>query len=213
MMKTLFHLRQHLTVAFASLPLLALAHAGDADHHAHPFSSGFAHPFSGWDHYLSFMLIGLLAWRVRRSATAEGAVTSRALAAASVVSLFIVAMLGGFVAAQRFMGLPYAEFAIAGLIIALGFVLVLMTQPSFKLCALIAVLIGYVHGYVHGIELAGAWQAAWGMLSASALLTVCGIALSATLQRVPNVNHRVLQIIVGIIGAIAVMLGVSLLAQ
>jgi urease accessory protein len=202
--------RQPLIAAFTSTPLFALAHAGDAEH-AHSFAAGFAHPFSGWDHWLSFALIGLLAWRVARARVNDrvGMRSHEGWTAAGVAALFIAALMGGFYAAQRFIGLPYAQFAIAGLLIAIGFVLVLMMKPSFTVGALIAVLIGYVHGYVHGIELAGAWPAAMGMLAASALLAACGAMAGAALQRMPTASRRLQQVL----GVMAAMLGVSLLAR
>jgi urease accessory protein len=198
--------RQLLIAAFTSTPLFALAHAGDAQH-AHSFAAGFTHPFSGWDHWLSFALIGLLAWRVGRARVDKR--THELWLAAGVAALFIAALFGGFYAAQRFIGLPYAQFAIAGLLIAIGFVLVLMMKPSFTVGALIAMLMGYVHGYVHGIELAGAWPAAMGMLTASALLAACGAMAGAALQRMPSASRRLQQAL----GVIAAMLGVSMLAQ
>jgi urease accessory protein len=198
--------RQPLIAVFTSTPLFALAHAGDAQH-AHSFAAGFTHPFSGWDHWLSFALIGLLAWRVGRARVDKR--THELWLAAGVAALFIAALFGGFYAAQRFIGLPYAQFAIAGLLIAVGFVLVLMMKPSFTVGALIAVLMGYVHGYVHGIELAGAWPAAMGMLTASALLAACGAMAGAALQRMPSASRRLQQAL----GVIAAMLGVSMLAQ
>ncbi len=198
--------RQLLIAAFTSTPLFALAHAGDTQH-AHSFAAGFAHPFSGWDHWLSFALVGLLSWRVGPARVDKR--MHELWPAAGVVTLFIAALFGGFYAAQRFIGLPYAQFAIAGLLIAIGFVLVLMMKPSFTVGALIAVLIGYVHGYVHGIELAGAWPAAMGMLAASALLAACGAMAGAAMQRMPTASRRAQQAL----GAIAAMLDVALLAR
>lgn len=198
--------RQLLIAAFTSTPLFALAHAGDVEH-AHSFAAGFTHPFSGWDHWLSFALIGILAWRVGCARAHDR--SHEWWTAAAVTALFIAALIGGFYAAQRFIGLPYAQFAIAGLLIAIGFVLVLMMKPSLTVGGFIAVLIGYVHGYVHGIELAGAWPAAMGMLAASALLAACGAMISAAMQRMPTANRRVQQAL----GVTAAMLGVSLLAQ
>lgn len=198
--------RQLLIAAFTSTPLFALAHAGDAQH-AHSFAAGFAHPFSGWDHWLSFALIGFLAWRVGRARVDDR--VHEWWRVAGVAILFIAALIGGFYAAQRFIGLPYAQFAMAGLMIALGFVLALMIKPSFTVGALIAVLIGYVHGYVHGIALAGAWPAAMGMLAASALLAGCGALFGAVMQRMPTASRRAQQAL----GVIAAMLGVSLLVR
>jgi urease accessory protein len=147
-----------------------MAHGSDANH-AHSFANGLMHPLSGWDHWLSFMLLGVLAARV-------SALRKSSAALAATVGLFVVMMATGFAAASRYMGLPYPEFAIAGLLVTMGFVFVLMARPSLTVGIAIASAMGYVHGYVHGIELAGAMPAAAGMLSSSALLASLG-ALSS----------------------------------
>jgi urease accessory protein len=185
------------------LPVMVMAHTGDAKH-THSFADGFAHPFTGWDHWLSFALIGLLASRVRESAH-----SSSILRVTGVATFFIASMFAGFVAAQRIIELPHAEFAIAGLLIATGFMLVLLMEPSILVSASVAVLMGCVHGYVHGVELAGAWPAAAGMLTASALLAACGVAVGMVMQRWTLTSRRGQQAI----GAIAALLGASLLAQ
>jgi urease accessory protein len=181
--------RSLLSVALLSISLPALARVAGSDH-ALGFSAGFAHPFSGWGQGISFALMGLLAWRLGRARAASGALGTGTF---SVALIFTLAMLAGFAAATRFIGLPYAQFAVAGLLIILGLALALIARPSLMLVAGVALALGYVHGYRHGIQLAGSWAAAAGMLCASFGLVALGIALGLAMQRAPVLSQRVPQ--------------------
>ncbi|HMN45258.1 MAG TPA: HupE/UreJ family protein, partial [Povalibacter sp.] len=92
-------------VAFAFAPL-ALAHP--EGHGAHDFVAGFAHPFTGIDHLLAMIAVGLWAVRLGR----------RAVWTLPIV--FPLAMLIGAAAGANGIGLPAIEPMIAISVIVLG---------------------------------------------------------------------------------------------
>jgi urease accessory protein len=159
-------------VALCGASSLAFAHGDPTAAHAHSgFLAGFLHPFSGWDHWLSFLSLGVVAWRGGGVARGEKR-TPRANVGLITAMVFLMALCGGFALAQLFPTLPRAEFAIAAGVVLLGFVLALVARPSGVLCAVLAVGLGAAHGYVHGLELAGGVNDAIGMVAASAILVL-----------------------------------------
>jgi urease accessory protein len=170
-------------VALCSASSLALAHGDPTPAHAHSgFLAGFLHPFSGWDHWLSFLALGVVAWR--GSGVARGEKRTPLANAGRVTALvFLIALCGGFALAQLFPTLPRAEFAVAAGVVLLGFVLALVARPSGVLCAVLAVGLGAAHGYVHGLELAGEVTNATGMVAASAALVLSSAFFMARFER------------------------------
>lgn len=177
--------------------LLGVTQASHAEGLADSVSAGLLHPLAGWGHALSFVVLGVFAWR----AGPRGAVLT--------LAAFVLALGGGFVAARHFVGMPAPEFTQALLLAVLGALLARAAAPALWAAVLLAVAVGYAHGYVHGIELYGRWGAAVGMLVSSTLLAAAGALMCAGAPRL--LGARAGAVVRGV-GAAAALAGVALLA-
>ena len=132
------------------------------------FAAGLAHPFSGADHILAMVAVGL--W----GAVAGG----RALWAWPAA--FVTTMLVGFVASILGLHVPLVEPAIAASIIVLGLVVALAAKAPVWLGAVIAGSFAFFHGHSHGTEAMAAgvqlFAYATGFSLATAALHAIGLA-------------------------------------
>ena len=168
------HRTVHLLTATALLaaPLLAAAHPGSlAEHtgHAAGFVDGFTHPFTGLDHLGAMLAVG--AW------SAGGA---RRMWAAPLA--FMLCLLVGALAAVDGVAFPHVEPMIAFSLLAFGLLLALHARLQPALAAALVGGFALFHGAAHGSEL-GAGAALAGMVLATALLHLGGIALGLALRR------------------------------
>ena len=162
--------------------LLAIAiglMAGSAEAHpghlgAHGIVEGFIHPFTGFDHMIAMIAVGLFAARLG----------GRAI---WMVPLSFVVLLG-FGGALGMMGLslPLAESVILLSVAVLPAVAVMHWKASVSTaCALVGVF-ALFHGFAHGLELpdglSGLSYAA-GFVLASVSLHVVGIAAGLGLHK------------------------------
>lgn len=148
------------------------AHTGTGEH-THSLSSGFAHPFTGLDHMLVMVAVGLYAMR----ATASPIL----LPAVFVAFMALGGALGAF-------GVPVA-FAEEGILASVAIMAVLaLAAPrmSLVLVAPMVAAFAILHGYAHGAEMA-AGEAflpyAVGFVVATALLHGAGVGIGALLPR------------------------------
>jgi urease accessory protein len=147
----------------ATLTLLsaspAFAHAG------HGITSGFLHPFLGWDHLAAMLAVG--AWGATLGARAIWAVP------AAFVSAMIV---GGGLAMAGF-ALPFVETMIlASVLVLAGFVVARVKMPVWSGMAVVG-LFALAHGFAHGAEIpAGAspWIFGAGFVAATSLIHALG---------------------------------------
>lgn len=142
----------------------AFAHPG-AHHASASFAAGFVHPFSGWDHLLALLAVGLWAAQQRGR-------VSWGLMLVFPLTMMLGA-LGGLINVQ----VPVAEIGIAGSVF--GIVLLVAFAVRMPTWAAIAtvMLIAMLHGYVHGVEApAGASivQYVAGFVTASVVLLFSG---------------------------------------
>jgi len=154
-------------------PALAAAHPGaDAGSH-HGFAAGLAHPFTGFDHLLALLAVGL--WAGLRG----GAV--RWLAPA----VFMALLVAGAVAGAAGAGPAGVEPLVATSLVILGLLLAGPAAASAPIA--LAVIGGFalVHGAAHGVEL-GAGRALAGVAAGSVLLLVAGLGLGRTLRTHPG---------------------------
>ena len=161
-----------LTATLLGLPLLAAAHVGpDAAAH-HGLAAGFLHPFTGADHLLAMLVVGV--W---------SALTARRpwLAPASFASMVLL----GALLASAGVVLPAIEPMIAASLLLLG--LLLAARVVWPGVAVVLVTGGFAlfHGAAHGTELSGA-GALTGMVLATMLLHLCGIGVGLLLRN----RHR-----------------------
>ena len=160
-----------LRLAAAVLAVLAaspaMAHTG-AD-----LASGFAHPFSGLDHLLAMIAVGL--W----------AAQSGGRAVWLLPIAFPAAMALGAVAGAFGVALPAVEVGIALSVLALGVLVAFAVRlPAFGGAALVAVF-AVLHGHAHGAEVpAAADPIAYGaaFILATVVLRLVGIGLGLALK-------------------------------
>ncbi|HSD38252.1 MAG TPA: HupE/UreJ family protein [Rhodocyclaceae bacterium] len=155
----------------ALLPALAFAHAGadGGSHHGSAFIAGLVHPFTGLDHFVAMIAVGVWsALAFRDSAKRMWAVP---------VAFAALLLIGGLLA---FGGLSLAgvEPMIAASLLVLG----VMVATRMKLPAAVgAALVGgfaIFHGVAHGSELpAQALAALSGMVIGTMTLHIAGMLL------------------------------------
>lgn len=153
-----------LSLIFSMLSSYAIAHP---EHGLQSAYAGFTHPFTGWDHLLVILAIGLWAAKLGGKMRWQLPVT------------FIVFMLFGALFGLLGFGFNGVETAIATSLVAVGFLVVFNFPISqiyrFGLVALFAM----VHGLAHGVELNGSQSvfALAGMLLSTAILHAIGLAI------------------------------------
>jgi len=114
------------------------------------FGSGFQHPWSGWDHILAMVAVGI--WGAQLGAPAIWVLP---------VTFPLVMSVGGFLG---LMGLPASfqmdgtqihadEIGIALSMLGLGALVLREARPPIWVAAAVVGLFGLCHGYAHGKEL------------------------------------------------------------
>jgi urease accessory protein len=132
------------------------------------FLRGLQHPFSGGDHLLAMVAVGI--W---------GAVLGAPLLWALPVT-FPMLMVLGAVAAMAGLVLPAIEPGIAGSVVVLGGAIAAFWRAPVPAAVAVVGFFGFLHGFAHGRELpAAASPAAYaaGFVLASGLLHGTGIAI------------------------------------
>lgn len=160
------------TIALASLATLtslaagpALAHAGHAP--TTGFAAGFAHPFTGLDHLLAMLALGLWA----------GLAGGRALIAWPAA--FMAFMSAGFGLGADAGATAWTQPAILASVLALGLAATANLKLATTAGAAVAGAFALAHGFAHGQELPAAAAAttfAAGFTLATALLLATGAA-------------------------------------
>jgi urease accessory protein len=163
--------------------------------------AGLVHPFSGADHILAMVAIGL--WGV----IAGG----RALWAWPAA--FTAMILVGFVAAIAGWQVPLVEPAIAASIVVLGLFVVLAVKAPLWLGAVIAGLFAFFHGHAHGTEAtaAGAGLIAYGGGFSLATATLHALGLAGGLLIARMAGEPLLRTAGGLVAlsGVALMAGVA----
>jgi urease accessory protein len=148
------------------LPIPAAAHMGTGLPGG--FESGFIHPFSGIDHLLAMVSVGL--W---------GAFLGRPLIYVLPV-VFPAMMVAGAILGMFVVPLPPVEVGIALSVLVLGGCIAMSVRaPVWAACVVVAIFAVF-HGYAHGKELPSAADPiaySVGFVLATGLLHVSGICL------------------------------------
>ena len=170
----------------------ALAHVG-GDGAQHHLVAGFSHPFSGLDHMLAMIAVGLVAaFLGGRSWFAMPAT-------------FLAAMLAGFGAgAAQLFTLPAYEAMIVASVIGLGLALLVARPLPLLVTLAITAIFGFAHGFAHGVEGALTLGYATGFLVATAILH--GVGLAAGVGFIRFGQPLAYRIAGGVIAAIGVAL-------
>lgn len=180
------------------LPGVALAHpghdvAGGAVH-------GLMHPFTGLDHALAMLLVGIFAYQ-------RG---GRALW--SLPLAFLVAMAVGGILGFATPTSAMVEVVIALSVVVLGAAVALNVKTQTAVAAAVVALFAIFHGFAHGSEIpaaSGALPYAGGFLLGSSILMAIGIGSGAALNNA--IAGRGVAQVMRSAGAVAAIVGVGLL--
>lgn len=160
--------------------------------------SGFRHPFTGWDHLLAMVSVGI--W---------GAFLGRPLIYALPV-IFPLMMVGGAVLGMFAVPIPSPELGVAASVLVLGSCIALAVRaPAWVACAIVAAFAAF-HGYAHGVELPSAADPVGysvGFVVATGILHVCGIGIGLLNER----SHGVA--VTRSMGAVVAVVGVWFVYQ
>ena len=160
-----------------------LALSGPAEAHTFgvlsaDFFSGVAHPFSGIDHLLAMIAVGLWATQLAER-------TEHAAALYLVPAAFVAMMAAGGYAAMNNIALPEVEAGILVSIVVLGLLIAASPRMPVLIGMLIAGGFALFHGHAHGSEVpdtTAAWFYIAGFVLATALLHGIGVTLGLVLH-------------------------------
>ena len=154
----------------------AFAHPG---HDVSGLAAGLMHPFSGLDHLLAMVAVGL--WAAQGKTGKNGKRKVWLLPATFMTMLAVGAGI-----ATQWQSLPLVEAGIATSVLALGLLIALAMQLPVSLSIAVTGMFGLLHGYAHGLELpasAAPMAYALGFLAATASLHLGGIALGVATRK------------------------------
>ena len=188
-----------LAFALALVPTLAHAHPG---HGAATggIGWGLVHPFTGLDHILAMIAVGL--WAVQLG--------KRAL---WVLPLsFVSAMAAGASLGIGGLSLPFVEPAILASVIVLGALIASATRLPLGASATLVAVAAFFHGQSHGIEMpanASGILTAAGFLIATTMLHASGILAGLMLRGIAQ--QRIIRAAGVAIFSAAILLGLGVL--
>ena len=160
-----------------SLALAVMAFSGMAQ--AHPghvggYLAGIAHPFTGLDHLLAMLAVGV--WAAQLGGRAKW------LVPASFIACMAVAASVGLSG----IALPMVESGIATSVLLLGLLIAFSIKLPIALSASIVGLFAVFHGYAHGAEmpqLSTPWVYGIGFMLSTAALHGLGLLLGSSLRK------------------------------
>jgi len=168
---------------------VAFAHPG---HNVSGLAAGLMHPFSGFDHLLAMVAVGL--WAAQSG--------GRKIWLLPAVFMTMLAVGAG--TAMHWQSLPLVETGIATSVLALGLLIALSMQLPASLSVAITALFGLLHGYTHGLELpqsAAPAEYALGFLAATATLHLSGIAVGIVTRQSYAALAKMLGVLIAACGA------------
>lgn len=175
----------------ALAPMMAMAHPGHHHHTDASFWTGFVHPFTGLDHFMMALALGILLCKV---ATQWRVVGTLGLA---------VALVGGFtLGAMQMLPSTVIEYGIVASLAVLAFAMLKKTSAGLVVATL--ALAGF-HGVAHGAELAMAGQVAQqilGMLAAMLTILALGLGAGAVIQRFIPQGEKIIAAVLAVVAVI-----------
>ena len=155
-------MKKYLALALCLIALPAAAHPGHADMAG--FAAGLMHPFTGLDHLLAMLAIGMWASKQQQPL-------------AMPLTFLAMMSLGAFFQ----IGSAVPESWILVSVLMIGVLLLSARLPAVVSMTMVSIF-ALLHGQVHGRELPGMASAA-GYLLASAALLMLGLGLFAGVAR------------------------------
>jgi urease accessory protein len=184
-----------LVLMLAAAP--AWAHFGSAV--GGGWREGFAHPFSGLDHVVAMIAVGLWATQMPRPALWLLPIT------------FGLLMAVGVSLVPAGVALPGAEDGTAISVAVLGVLLAVAARPPLAIGVAVAALFGLFHGYAHGAEMpdtAAPLLYGAGLITATMGLQLAGISMGMLARS--SIGQRVLPIGAAAIAGIGITLVLAL---
>jgi urease accessory protein len=162
--------RTLVTLALLFLSTAASAHTG---HGSSGFGTGLLHPFSGMDHLLAMLAVGLWAGQLGGKRVWQLPATFMAMLAAGAFIGMMVPVL------------PLIEPGIAASVLILGLLIANTARLALPASFALTAVFGLFHGYAHGSEMPSATAPlayAAGFLLATASLHVSGILMGNAIR-------------------------------
>src|SRR5262245_59617447 len=184
-----------LAAALIVLPTIAVAHPGAGE--AHDLVHGFAHPFSGLDHLIAMLAVGVFAAQLG----------GRALWL--VPGTFIAVMAAAGIAGVMGIAIPYVETGVALSVLALGAAIAFAIRVPVALAMAGEGLFWILPWYVTGPEMPPGTSGVFfglGFVAATAILHAIGIAFGVLIGQAAAGRQ-----IARFAGAAAVVVGAVLL--
>ncbi|MGL6259621.1 HupE/UreJ family protein [Vibrio sp. WXL103] len=129
------------------MALLALLFSANAmAHYADPTGgsvAGFIHLFTGWDHFLAMVAVGILSSRYGDALMWK------------VPAAFIVSVLVGMHFGLNAYHVPYVTLAMGVSLVMLGLLITRPIEPNVWIMVAGVLFFGIFHGYEHGVEMLG----------------------------------------------------------
>lgn len=163
-----------LVAAVAALPAVVFAHTGHGDA-AGGLAAGITHPFSGLDHLVAMLAVGI--WAALLGGRARWVLP---------VAFPLTMVLGGLLGIAG-VALPGTEIGIAVSAIVLGVLIALSARPPLGFAAALVAVFAMFHGYAHGGEIpafASVLAYSVGFVLATVTLHAIGLAVG-TAKRWP----------------------------
>lgn len=177
------------TGLLAAMSAPAFANLNPAEHGS--LISGLSHPFSGADHVLAMVAVGLWGSQIGGKA--------RWVVPASFVSMMAI----GFLMAMNGIYLPFVEPGILASVIGLGIFVALAVKAPVPASAAVVGVFALFHGHAHGGELGAATPLSFaiGFVFATAVLHVIGLGLGMAIAGRNTTLTRMLGMLTAIGGA------------
>lgn len=158
------------------LSALLLVAAGPAAAHPGHETSGFLHPFTGLDHLLAMVGVGLWA------ALLAG---RKPMIAVAVPAAFLAMMAIGAAAGFAGIKLPLVEAVIMSSVFVIGGLIIGAVRLPVAYAMAVVGLFAVFHGYAHALEAPSTGSGGYilGFLAATALLQGAGLALGRIVHR------------------------------
>jgi urease accessory protein len=199
-------IRPHALLAlFASVAFLLLfvAAAPASAHlvgvHGKGWRAGLEHPFSGIDHIVAMVAVGVWAAQIGRKAIWV------------MPTVFLLTMVGGALVSFAGFALPGIEDGVALSVAVLGVLLAVAARPRPATAALLVSCFGFFHGYSHGAQMPDSATPilyGLGFIAATALLQLLGIGLGLGAQS--GVGRATMPIAAAVIVGIGITLVLTL---
>jgi urease accessory protein len=157
-------------VVLAGLSSAALAHPG----HGGGWAGGFAHPFTGLDHMLAMVAVGLWASQLGRPALWI------------LPAVFPVVMALGAIMGANGVAMPWVEIGILASVVVLGAAVALSWQVSLLASAALVGVFALFHGHAHGTEFPAADSPVLyglGFIAATLILHAIGVGIGLVTRR------------------------------